>query len=96
MVESNDHCPDRSLLSAYVLGRLSECDLDTVAHHVNGCEVCRAALAEMDQESDMFITKLRQLLGPDNLELRRAIMAAELIGQEDLGADSQERRGTEV
>jgi uncharacterized protein (TIGR03067 family) len=53
-------CPNREELSAYVLGRLSEEALETVASHLEGCTQCAAALADVDDSDDTLVARLRR------------------------------------
>ena len=76
-------CPNRDDLCAYALGELSEGLLGLVAAHVAGCESCRKLLDELDDQSDSFVTHLRdQALGrgsSDETELGKLVRRAERL-----------------
>ena len=56
------HCPPRDRLLAYVLGNLSEPEIQSVASHVDTCQACEAALPSVDETADDLLVS--QLRGP--------------------------------
>lgn len=58
-------CFSRDELRSYLLGELSDADLNGVAVHVETCIDCEATVAELDRESDTMIEALRQPVADD-------------------------------
>lgn len=52
-------CPTRDSLAEYVLGKVSESDVASIASHVETCPACQATLETLDGLSDTFIARLR-------------------------------------
>ena len=53
-------CPSPDVLADYVLGRVSEADLNGIASHVEACPACQSQLETLDGLSDTVITCLRR------------------------------------
>ena len=53
-------CPSQDVLADYVLGRVSEADLNGIASHVEACPACQSQLETLDGLSDTVITCLRR------------------------------------
>jgi tRNA A-37 threonylcarbamoyl transferase component Bud32 len=51
-------CPDRRRLENYLLGKLSEQDLDSIAGHVDTCTICQSAVEALDHAEDSLVAEL--------------------------------------
>jgi serine/threonine-protein kinase len=59
-------CPDRSALEAFLLGKLPESGLDTLAVHVTACPRCTSTLRELQTE-DALLSRLQKCFRPQDL-----------------------------
>jgi serine/threonine protein kinase len=62
------NCPNPDMLADYVLGRVSEADLSSIASHVEACPACQSQLETMDGLSDTVITCLRHAAAADEAD----------------------------
>jgi serine/threonine protein kinase len=56
-------CPDQAALAAFATGNLSGPAFQHIAHHVEHCRPCETALAALDDQTDSFLSRLRQSAG---------------------------------
>ena len=54
-------CPSKAVLSAFIVGDLSESELEEVATHLEDCPECDQAVNLLDSESDEFLKSLRRM-----------------------------------
>ncbi len=90
-MRASDHeHPDREVLRAFVLGRLSAAELPRVESHLEACEVCRAGLGEVNEE-DGFLVRLREAeRHPEPAHTVRAPSARAARGPAPVGAPGYE------
>jgi serine/threonine protein kinase len=69
-------CPDRSELTAFVLGSLCRPIFARVAGHVEHCDQCQTSLSALDDLADPLLTQLRQGPAEDAL---RVVVPQELL-----------------
>ena len=67
---SSEKCPDAMLLAAYVDGKLSTAERDSIDQHLSCCDVCLDDLVAAAERSDLLSKNPRSL--PDYL-LRKAV-----------------------
>jgi serine/threonine-protein kinase len=77
-------CPDRDLLVAYSLGKLSADLLESVAAHVAQCQRCAATLDRLPAEADVLIRNLRRFASLN--------LSTQTTGQKPLSATVTEAR----
>jgi anti-sigma-K factor RskA len=63
-------CQHRDDAGAWVLGALAEADAHTFARHLEGCDDCRAEVAELQVVADVLPLASPQLLPPPELKSR--------------------------
>jgi hypothetical protein len=75
-------CPPRQELSAYLLGKLPESQLEAVADHLDVCVCCQSALESLQDVQDSLVPQLRGAWSssptPDP-ELQRLLGLAKLL-----------------
>ena len=54
-------CPGQAVLSAFILGDLSESELDEVAEHLESCTECDQVASRLDAEADAVLDELRRI-----------------------------------
>jgi serine/threonine protein kinase len=57
-------CPTPETLADYLLGKVSETDIEAVASHLDQCQACQGQLETLDSLEDSFVSKLRQPVSP--------------------------------
>jgi serine/threonine protein kinase len=57
-------CPTPETLADYLLGKVSEADIEAVASHLDQCQACQGQLETLDSLEDSFVSKLRQPVSP--------------------------------
>src|SRR4051812_44490493 len=87
-------CPDREVLSAYVLGKLPAEASDQVAAHTETCPACQAVLTGLDTAADSLIRSLRQPAAPAAPELATLLQQAADLGIGGVGKSIASQAGT--
>jgi serine/threonine protein kinase len=81
-------CPTPESLSAYVLGKLSDEEMQPVAEHAAGCKKCQSTLTAADCQSDPLLGHVRAARGADNAApepaLSRLLQRAEALSGDSL------------
>jgi serine/threonine protein kinase len=74
-------CPSPPQLAAFSLGKLDAADQEALAQHLAGCARCLAALANLDDHTDLVLLALRQPPHVEGLarECERLVAAAKAI-----------------
>lgn len=77
------NCPPPDQLSAFLVGRLSDAGIESVAEHLELCPVCREAIETLEMQGDTLASQLRlpataQPL-PISAACERAMAAAEVL-----------------
>jgi serine/threonine protein kinase len=78
-------CPGAEKLDAYVLGRLSEAELESIEAHLANCPSCEASVQKLDGLDQLFNAAFRQPAAEeesflDEEEFRQAVAAAAAVG----------------
>ena len=56
----SESCPSQGKLRQFALGDLPGTEIETIAHHVESCAACEAALAGFDGADDALTTRLKR------------------------------------
>lgn len=82
-------CPSKQELFEYLVGRLPEDSLETVANHLVACVACKTVMATLDEAADTLVARLRRPLGKDSLGSDRHCQEAIARAASLVGGDCQ-------
>ena len=84
-------CPDRDHLAAFVLGKLSDADLEAVSSHEDSCPHCQTLTESLDGLADTVVSKLRDPQSSDTVEHEPP--CREMVARLQSGVDILARHG---
>lgn len=87
------NCPSDDELSAFLVGQLSEADIDRVADHLDACPECRGTIETLEMQRDTLVSQLRVPASAQPLPIsaacERAMAAAEKLLDESPSAATE-------
>ena len=66
-------CPDQEILAAFVSGKLTETNVESVSTHLDQCEKCQRLTDQIGGQADSIVAALRHASGGESTNKNREL-----------------------